>query len=280
MTRPKARRPEGPAGSAGSQRLRPHGDARPPHEQGAGALRFGSDGAAVGADGGRPTSRGLPPAARWATLPCPGGQGALPVGVFDAVCPAGKGASELARRIMACRGKKQGLGAFCPSGCFVGAPGNGAAARFLARGTEIHAIPQTRRILIPPPLPHQPRAASAVLYKAHLPAIAFRGEHPARECVQGPPFTFPVAASSPNHPAGRTAGSARTRSRVQTLENPFLGNRPRLPCPLNRRLPPCRPIRNETKRPSPLLVGLGRVCSEPTATGRRHCRALPAYSDT
>ncbi len=33
-----------------------------------------------------------------------------------------------------------------------------------------------------------------------------------------------------------------------------------------------RPIRNETKRPSPLLVGLGRVNTEPKATGRRHCR--------
>ena len=35
-----------------------------------------------------------------------------------------------------------------------------------------------------------------------------------------------------NHPAGRTAGSARTRSRVQTLENPFLGEPP---VPKNRR---------------------------------------------
>ena len=109
VTRPKAQRPKGSKteGSkaprpkalrlqvpAGSQCLRPHGDARPPHEQGAGTLRFGSDGAAVGADGGRPTSRGLPPAVRWATLPCPGGQGTLQVCVFDAVCPAGKGATE------------------------------------------------------------------------------------------------------------------------------------------------------------------------------------------
>ena len=93
---PKAQRPRGPKPQvpAGSQCLRPHGDARPPHEQGAGALRFGSDGAAVRADGGRPTSRGLPPAARWATLPCPAGQGALPVCGVDAVCPAGKSAAE------------------------------------------------------------------------------------------------------------------------------------------------------------------------------------------
>ena len=34
---------------------------------------------------------------------------------------------------------------------------------------------------------------------------------------------LPAAPPSPDHPAGRSAGSARTRSRVQTLENPFWG---------------------------------------------------------
>ena len=38
-------------------------DERPPHEQGAGALRFVPLGAVMGVDGGRPTSRGLSPAA-------------------------------------------------------------------------------------------------------------------------------------------------------------------------------------------------------------------------
>ena len=82
-----------------------------------------------------------------------------------------------------------------------------------------------------------------------------------------------------NHPAGRTAGSARTRSRDQSLENPFLGTaRPQR----RRRQAPARgpaavyslhrPNRNVPQRPSPLLVGLGRVYLEPTATGRRHCR--------
>ena len=37
-------------------------DARPPHEQGAGALRFVSIEAAVGVDGGRLWSRSLPSA--------------------------------------------------------------------------------------------------------------------------------------------------------------------------------------------------------------------------
>ena len=52
------------AGSAGGQQ--PFGvgiDERPPHEQGAGALRFVPVGAVKRVDGGRPTSRGLPPAA-------------------------------------------------------------------------------------------------------------------------------------------------------------------------------------------------------------------------
>ena len=145
---PKAQRPRGPAGSAGSQCLRPHGDARPPHEQGAGALRFGSDGAAVGADGGRPTSRGLPPAARWATLPCPAGQGALPVCVFDAVCPAGKGAAEWRAGSWRVAGESGVFGAVCPSGKFTSAPGNGGTGR-TPQGTEIHAISRTERALLP-----------------------------------------------------------------------------------------------------------------------------------
>ena len=106
------------AGSAGFQRLRPHGDARPPHEQGAGALRFGSDGAAAGADGGRPTSRGLPPAKVCVGRRClaPRGQGGA-AGVRRRRCLPlrGKSASELARRILVCRGRKQKIGAFCPS---------------------------------------------------------------------------------------------------------------------------------------------------------------------
>ena len=49
-------------GSAGGQRRWPGVDAPMPHEQGAWALLCVSDGAVEGADGGKPTSRGLPPA--------------------------------------------------------------------------------------------------------------------------------------------------------------------------------------------------------------------------
>ena len=82
------------------------------------------------------------------TPPCP--NMALPGCGVDAVYPADKGAAEVrirrclpcgqrrfrvARRIMACRGKKQGFGTFCPSGDFTGAPGDGETD-FSPQGTE------------------------------------------------------------------------------------------------------------------------------------------------
>ena len=50
-------------GSAASQSLRRRADVPMPHEQGAWALRFVPNGTVCVCDGGRPTSRGLPPAA-------------------------------------------------------------------------------------------------------------------------------------------------------------------------------------------------------------------------
>ena len=63
----------------------------PTPRAGGGRAAFGSDGAAAGADGGRPTSRGLPPAKACVGRRClaPQGQGALPVCGVDAVCPCG-----------------------------------------------------------------------------------------------------------------------------------------------------------------------------------------------
>ena len=81
-------------------------------------------------------------------------------------------------------------------------------------------------------------------------------------------------------PQGGTAGSARTRSRVQTLENPFLGNDVRFPPvarpptaaggkPLLVGLPPStpapRPNRTETQNTHPLLVGWVFVYTAPKA---------------
>ena len=61
------------------------------------------------------------------------------------------------------------------------------------------------------------------------------------------------------HPAGSTAGSARTRSRDQSLENPFLGNG--------------HPQNAAGGRP--LLVGRAGVYTEPKATGCRPRRPAP-----
>ena len=76
------------------------------------------------------------------------------------------------------------------------------------------------------------------------------------------------------HPAGSTAGSARTRSRDQSLENPFLGNRP-FPKKRRRRQAPApepaavcsdySPNRTETQSARPLLVGRVCVYTEPKA---------------
>ncbi len=100
---------------------------------------------------------------------------------------------------------------------------------------------------------------------------------------------LPAAVSSPHHPAGRPAGSARTRSRVQPLENPFFGNASvflhlRLPSPKTpqaagpcswacRRLPapPPHPTRN-AEHPPPAR-GVGVRLHGANGTGSRHCRA-------
>ena len=136
---------------------------------GCAAFRFGWGG--EGVDGGRPTSRGLPPAGRWSTLPCPGGQGALPVCGVDAVCPAGKGAAEWRAGSWHVAGESGVFGAVCPSGDFTGAPGNGETGR-TPQGTEIHAISQTERAFSRQNLPHHPTAANAALYKARLMPVA------------------------------------------------------------------------------------------------------------
>ena len=106
---------------------------------------------------------------------------------------------------------------------------------------------------------------------APFPRFAARGEDRA-----APPAT----AIFPRHPAGRTAGSARTRPRVQTLEDPFLGSGchlpryPRSPKRRRRQAPArglaavCalyRPNRNETQNARPLLVGRAFAALEPTA---------------
>ena len=141
----------------------------------------------------------------------PVGQGALRGCVFDAVCPCGaKALLSMARRIMVCRGRKQGFGTFCPLGrAFPARPGGGRK----------HAVLRSMR----------------------------------------PP-------SSRNHPAGGTAGSARTRSRVQTLENPFLGSGDHLPR---------RPVPQNAADGKPLLVGLPSSVRTTAPSGTKRSASAP-----
>ena len=198
-------------------------------------------------------------------------------------------------------------GAVCPSGNFPGAPGDGVAGyvslphfsrrTFGAgrrsrptfpllppfRARKIPTFRPSRRNLIPPPSRLSKRRRQTAPARGPSAVYAFcrrnRNEtkHPSPllvglGCVNTPPTA--LAADTVG-----TAGSARTRSRVQTLENPFLGSGvcfPRLPSqkppqadgPCSwavRRVRALPPDRNETKHPSPLLVGLGCVNTPPTA---------------
>ena len=107
---------------------------------------------------------------------------------------------------------------------------------------------------------------------------------PVAKTVLRPP---PATAIFPRHSAGRTAGSARTRSRVQTLEDPFLGSGCHLPplppspktpqaaspcswaCRRLRPLPP-QPERNAEHPPPARGVGVCQIRAN--GAGRRHCR--------
>ena len=67
------------------------------------------------------------------TLPCPAGaRGAAGVRKRRCLPLRGKSASELARRILAGPRERVFCGAFCPSGNFPGAPGNGKRAAIYA----------------------------------------------------------------------------------------------------------------------------------------------------
>ena len=138
-------------------------------------LRFVSDGAGEGVDGGRPTSRGLPLAVRWATLPCPLGKGRC-----------------------WCAGST--LFALQAKALQSGAPDHGVSRERVGfserfahqgslparRGTGERAAPRRGRRYTPSRgqnapfsrqnLPHHPTAANAALYKARL--IARRGKPP------------------------------------------------------------------------------------------------------
>ena len=138
------------------------------------------------------------------TLPCPGGQGALRMCVFDAVCPMGAKALQSGAPDMGVSRKKAVPPSALPIRGLCRRAGEGEALRALfCGGHGVSALPSA----------HERR-------KVHRPAS-------------------PAAALFPCHPAWRPAGSARTRPRDQSLGDPFLGDRSssppssRLPVPQN-----------------------------------------------
>ena len=168
---------------------------------------------------------------------------------FDAVCPAGKGAAKW----------RAGYGRVAEK--------SGSSKRFAHQG----ALPARRGRRSPfAPFSMKDTAALSSAYE--------------RRMVHRPASS--AAAFSPCRPAGRTAGSARTRPRDQSLGNPFWGTGlvfPRLPSPKTpqaagpcswacRRLPapPSHAERNEA--PMPPARGAWVRIPRAKGTGCRHCR--------
>ena len=238
-------------------------------------------------------------------LSCPGGQGDAAMCAFDAVCPAGKGAAEW-RAAFWRAAEKAGFRCVLPirkDSRRAGGGGKRASPRkersfsrtpsalrspnepFPTRnGDTPHLTDETRPLL----LQNLPRLSirskrGPLQVAPHRPLISRRTSSAPQAQLSAPAksqlSTLPAAVSSPHHPAGGTAGSARTRSRVQTLENPFWGSGahlPRCPSPKRRRRQASargpaavyslyRRNRNETKQVRPLLMGRTCVTHAPTA---------------
>ena len=202
---------------------------------------------------------------RWATLPCPAG----------------------ARRRCKCAGSTL----FAPAGAKAlqsGAPDFGVVAgenrelwRF-AHQERLAGAPGERKMRSDSRRQRFQNAAGGKPLRVGLPPYARTAAPGGTNRSLSAPCSWGRQASTSSQRHWRPAlpaGSARTRSRDPSLENPFLGERqpiPRSPRPQHlRRQAPARGLaavyshhrskRNETKRPSPLLVGLGRVYFEPTA---------------
>ena len=207
------------------------------------------------------------------THPCPAGQG-YAAGVRDRRCLPlrGKSASELARLILGVSRGRVERGALCPSG---------TVGRRAGRTESAQRFMQTAF------LNRRRRQAPA----RGLVAVCTHSSPKRNESQSVCPLLVGQTGVNPEPTAleagtAGTAGSARTRSRDQSLENPFLGNRHSKK--RRRRTAPARgpsavylhyrPNRNETKRPSPLLVGLERVDLEPKALADRTAVTRESWS--
>ena len=178
--------------------------------------------------------------------------------------PVGQRRCCVARLILAGLRGKACCGAVCLSGRAGRRAGRTGAGERSRQGMDIHVLR---------------RACRLVGENAPFPRFAARSED--RLSAQ------PATAIFPRHPAGRTAGSARTRPRDQSLGYPFLGDGlhlPRLPIPQNAAgggplrvgLPPSAPSTapTGTKRRTPTPCSWGGCSSNPSQ--RHRPPALPA----
>ena len=97
-------------------------------------------------------------------------------------------------------------------------------------------------------------------------ALCPSGALSARRGTRSPSLVSPAAAFLPCRPAGRTAGSARTRPRDPSLGNPFLGNRPHLSP---------SPVPQNAAGGKPLLVGLPPSSPSPPHAERNEAPMPP-----
>ena len=244
------------------------------------------------------------------TLPCPGGARCAASVSVRRCLPCGQRRCRAARRILACRGRKQGFGTFFPSRGLsrrAGGQGNGfLPARggvFPARRhpyalpmslspqeTEIRAIPQSERTLpLPQNLPHLSIRGKRGRYKPRLiaPRISRRTSgarpSPASRAFSRPSRHRLIPQTIP--PGERRALPAPAQG-SKPLRIPFWGAAavsPQPPSPKTpqaagpcswacRRLlpPPPHSERNEARPPPARGAGVRRIRANGTVS--RHCR--------
>ena len=258
-----------------------------PHEQGAWMLLCVSGGAVEGTDGGKSTSRDLPPAAFWGDGETgrrgDGGDGPVPQkGIPKGLVPwAGAGRARRSPRGMVAKTRRprEERAVFAAREAPPSPPCSGRVCQPLkdAREYAKRFFPASRRAC-------QPFLKGKSPHKQH-----FSANQPKPGAPHSSAFAPPGQTASPPHPAAPLAplgqGSVAPRAQFQPIiippPPPQAQDRrfhpPTSPSPKNRRrrqapargpaavYPLSRPNRTETQNTHPLLVGWVFVRSEPTA---------------
>ena len=158
-------------------------------------------------------------------LPCPAGKGCCRCARSTLFALRAKALQSGAPDFLAYRKRKQAPKRFAHQATLPARRRTDRARFHAGNGVAHHPADGTRPL--PPFLPHHPRAAKSApgtsprhRFSWRASGVCARATFPTKSRL----FALPAAALFPCDPAGRTAGSARTRSRVQTLEDPIWGN--------------------------------------------------------